>query len=642
MTQAMLLGVLFLPVLAGVVSSWRYVKEVPLVCMLVAAGMSILLAYQHWNDAAGGEYHWFSLGAQEVSLSYLLTPWALALLAVVNIISFLVHLFSTHYMRDDLRLSRYFGVLGLFTFSMSALVVSGNLLVTFMCWELVGVASYLLIGHWWHKEQAARAAKKAFIFNRVGDLGFITGLALCWHHYQTFELVHLVNASPLEGMSGIWLGLCFFIGAIGKSAQFPLLLWLPDAMEGPTPVSALIHAATMVAAGVYLLIRVEFLFAPPALDIVLIVGAITALLGAFAALTQHDIKKVLAYSTISQLGYMMAGFGAGSPWAAGFHLFTHAFFKAGLFLAAASVIDHLHQVSDHHTDVQDMRNMGGLGKKLPVTYLTYTVFAFSLMGVPLFSGFLSKDAILLALWSAASSGELLHVVALVCALVSVGLTAFYMMRQWQLVFHGDSQIRTEGMRESSPAYKVVLIVLAVASTAFVWSVNPISLQSVWLTSLGELQGLEYGLVVAGVAIALTLAGGLLGYFRYRKGSPIRSDYLGDAPTDLICQLSFHNSFLDKLYHKGVQQSVLAFSRITARVDRKIIDGAVNAVGVSGVAVAQVVGWLDRHIIDGAVNTTAHIVRSTGAVTRSVQGGKIQTYISLAVLGLLIIIFLALR
>ncbi|NJM94598.1 MAG: NADH-quinone oxidoreductase subunit L [Cytophagales bacterium] len=338
---------------------------------------------------------------------------------------------------------------------MQGLVVSDNLLLTFLFWELVGFSSYLLIGFWYHKSSAAQAARKAFMMNRVGDLGFLLGLLILWAQYATFDLSQLSqlfsSTAPAQGiwqghavngiqksseLSSLWLtlmGLGLFCGAVGKSAQFPLFTWLPDAMEGPTPVSALIHAATMVAAGVYLLVRVSALLTAEALVIIAVIGALTALLAALAATVQTDIKKVLAYSTVSQLGYMVLAVGTGAFAAAFFHLMTHAFFKACLFLGAGSVIHAVHRARPE-ADAQDMRSMGGLYKSLPWTFVTYAVASAALVGLPFFSGFLSKDLILESAWHwAQGQGGLAWVLPLV-AFGTVGITAYYMLRQVVWVF----------------------------------------------------------------------------------------------------------------------------------------------------------------------------------------------------------------
>jgi NADH-quinone oxidoreductase subunit L len=307
-----------------------------------------------------------------------------------------VHLYSSGYMAADSALKRYFAMLGFFTFAMLGLVLADNLLLIFVFWELVGFSSYLLIGHWTEQPGVATAATKAFVINRIGDIGFLAGLFIIWSNTGTFSIAELSGGTEIFSWQSS-ATLCLLWGAIGKSAQFPLFTWLPDAMAGPTPVSALIHAATMVAAGVFLLARTYFLFTPEVLLIVTAVGTVTALAGGLAALGQYDIKKILAYSTISQLGLMVIAIGVGSTNAFMLHLFTHAFFKAGLFLAAGSVIHTLEQARHSTNDtinIQDIRHLGGLKKFLPITFIVFVICGASLAGIPLFSGFLSKEAII--------------------------------------------------------------------------------------------------------------------------------------------------------------------------------------------------------------------------------------------------------
>lgn len=326
---------------------------------------------------------WFKIGNTQVSFRLMLDDLARLMVMVVTVVSFLIHLYSTGYMAGDFGIRRYFGMLGFFTFSMLGIVFSDHLILMFMFWELMGFSSYLLIGHWMQKPAASKAAQKAFLYNRIGDAALLIGILILWTHPDALWSYWKTTAA-----------LCIFFGVVGKSAQFPLFTWLPEAMEGPTPVSALLHAATMVAAGVFLLIRVNALFTEHALIVVTITGGATAVLGAVCALQQFDIKKILAYSTISQLGLMVLAVGIGAKDAALLHLFTHAFFKAGLFLAAGSVIhalSHSQFHAENNMDVQDIRNLGGLRKKLPVTFLTFCIAGASLAGIPLiriyFKGF---------------------------------------------------------------------------------------------------------------------------------------------------------------------------------------------------------------------------------------------------------------
>ncbi|MEM9857199.1 MAG: NADH-quinone oxidoreductase subunit L, partial [Bacteroidota bacterium] len=414
------LAILIIPLISFLVNGLfvygknRLSSYLSIALMLLTIVCSAVILYSVGSEVFTSEIDWFVVGGQTFSIGLLIDFSGAVMLAVISIVSFLVHLYSLLYMAKDSGYTRYFAFLGLFTFAINGIVLADNLLVVFVFWELVGLSSYLLIGHWYQKDSASKAAKKAFIINRIGDAGFIAALCILWSQFGTFHLLELETlmsnsvikdglwVSDIGSLPEVWLtvlGVGLFMAAMGKSAQFPLQVWLPDAMEGPTPVSALIHAATMVAAGVFLMSRVFVLLDMDSLLFVAIVGSLTAFMGAVAALAQNDIKKVLAFSTISQLGYMIMGVGVGAYDAALFHLFTHAFFKAALFLAAGSVIYSLHELAHEkglHFDAQDMRNMGEIKKALPVTFYTYFMAACALVGVPLFSGFLSKDALLVA------------------------------------------------------------------------------------------------------------------------------------------------------------------------------------------------------------------------------------------------------
>lgn len=434
---------------------------VSMIAAAVIAGLSL-------NLIAGGErftssMEWISLGSLTVSLGFKFDDLAALMLFVVSFVGFFIHLFSTGYMHDDKARARYFGGLSIFMFSMLGIVFADNLFMMFIFWELVGFSSYLLINHYHEKQTAADASKKAFIANRVGDFGFLLGIILCYWTYGTVNLTELGALSDSGGLAySRLIPLLLFCGAVGKSAQMPLQVWLPDAMEGPTPVSALIHAATMVAAGIFMLCRIEVLMVAEALNIIMWVGTITALYAALCAIVQSDIKKVLAYSTLSQLGYMVAAFGLGSMvfehngedvlvfagvGAAMFHLTTHAFFKALLFLGSGSVIH-----GCHHE--QDIFKMGGLRKKMPITFLTFTIGVLAIIGMPGLAGFFSKDAILLL---ALKNNTPVFGILVFTAI----LTAFYMVRMWKLVFFGETRSDNAAKsHESGLSMTLPLMVLA--------------------------------------------------------------------------------------------------------------------------------------------------------------------------------------
>jgi len=458
------------------------------------AGLSLGLIF-------GGErfetsMEWMSLGGLTISLGFKFDDLAALMLFVVSFVGFFIHLFSTGYMHDDQARARYFGGLSIFMFSMLGIVFADNLFMMFIFWELVGFSSYLLINHYHEKQTAADASKKAFIANRVGDFGFLLGIILCFWTYGTVNLSELGALADSGQLAySRLIPLLLFCGAVGKSAQMPLQVWLPDAMEGPTPVSALIHAATMVAAGIFMLCRIEVLMVAETLNIIMWVGTATALYAALCAIVQSDIKKVLAYSTLSQLGYMVAAFGLGSTMvdhdgdgvliaagvgAAMFHLTTHAFFKALLFLGSGSVIH-----GCHHE--QDIFKMGGLRKKMPITFLTFTIGVLAIIGLPGLAGFFSKDAILLLAYQ-----NNLPVFAIL--VFTAVLTAFYMVRMWKLVFFGSTRSdHAAKSHESGFSMTLPLIVLAILAIA-----------GGWPDVYGKLAGSVAGLVPHSEAAHLTI------------------------------------------------------------------------------------------------------------------------------------------
>jgi len=436
------------------------------------------------------------VGPLQIKMGILIDNLTAIMLAMVSLISLLVHLYSTGYMSGDKYYGRYFAYLGIFTFSMLGIVLSDNLFSIYIFWELVGLSSYLLIGFFFEKQSAADAQKKAFLTNRVGDIGMWLGILILYSQFHTFgyeEIYEHIKAGDFH-MSQGWLtaaGILLFMGCVGKSAQFPLHVWLPDAMEGPTPVSALIHAATMVAAGVYFVARIFVILTPDALHVIAFIGAITAFMAATIAITQHDIKRVLAYSTVSQLGYMVLGLGVGAYSAALFHLLTHAFFKACLFLGSGAIIHAMHHE-------QDMRWMGGLSKKMPWTFVTFTIATLALAGLPLTSGFMSKDAILAgALGFAEVEGGGIYYLIPVLGFFSAMLTAFYMGRQIWLVFFGKSRTHLKPadehhghddhghheVHEVPWAMRLPLVILASLSVFAVFSPDPLDGAKGWFMHL---------------------------------------------------------------------------------------------------------------------------------------------------------------
>ena len=553
-----------------------------------------------------GPFHW--------SLGFTVDNLSAVMMVVVNIISSLVHLFSIGYMQGDVRYGRYFAYLGVFTFSMLGIVLTNNFFLMYVSWELVGLSSYLLIGHWFEKKSASDAAKKAFVVNRIGDIGMFTGILILYANFHTFTfdaIFGAIKAGQIPFGSDAWLtaaGILIFCGAVGKSAQFPLHVWLPDAMEGPTPVSALIHAATMVAAGVYLVARTFVMMTADALMVIAYIGAITAFIAATIAIAQNDIKKVLAYSTVSQLGYMILGLGVGAYTAGFFHLATHAMFKGGLFLGSGSVIHAMHHAlhhsNDHQTDAQDIRNMGGLRKRMPITFWTFLIYSLAISGIPFTSGFLSKDEILAGSLAYGNlTGQ--YLIPIIGFFVA-GLTAFYMFRLVILTFLGEHKDyhRFEAIHESPKVMTIPLIVLAALCFFFFFTgnVNPLSNQG-WFTN--AIQRPE-SVVPAGVAAAssetfeealhqahvpammlsLTLAGlGMLVAFGTYYWKKISADAVAERLKP-VHQFFLNKWYFDEAYEWLFINGTKGLSRVLRWFDDTIIDGVVNGVGRWTLAVTR--------------------------------------------------------
>jgi len=527
-------------------------------------------------------FDWISAGDLHIPFSFLVDPLSSMMLLIITGVGFLIHVNSIGYMHSDAGFGKFFSYLNLFIFFMLLLVLGSNYVIMFIGWEGVGLCSYLLIGFWYTNSSYASAAKKAFIMNRIGDLGFLLAVFIM---FQTFGSVAFSKVFPqaadmLPGHTSIILITLFlFIGACGKSAQLPLFTWLPDAMAGPTPVSALIHAATMVTAGVYLIARSNVLFdlAPVIQHLVTIIGLATAVLGALIALTQTDIKKVLAYSTVSQLGYMFVGLGVGAYDGAFFHVITHAFFKALLFLCAGSVIHAMHHQ-------QDMRHMGGLRKKLPVTFVTMLVGTIAISGLPPFSGFFSKDEIL------AHAFEYNKIVWAI-AVFTAFLTAFYMFRMLYLTFYGTyrgSHHAEEKIHESPNSMTIPLVILAVLSAVGGFMGVPEALGgshwlSQWLSpvilhqSPAPDHATEYMLMavsVVGVLISIGLA-----YSKYVKRGHV--PVADEGKRTAMASLSFHKFYVDEIYNFLIKRPLDALSVFFYKIfDTKIVDGIVNGLGWS--------------------------------------------------------------
>ena len=594
--------------------------------------------------------NWIQLQNLTIPLEFRLDALGKLMLVLVHGIALLVQLYSISYMGNDARKGRYFAYLQLFIGAMLGIILAGNLLILYAFWELVGLASLLLIGFWYDRPAAAAAAKKAFLINRIGDAAFLLGILMTYLHTGSFSF----GTAPLPTLAGI----CLFMGCVAKSAQFPLLTWLPDAMAGPTPVSALLHAATMVAAGIFLLARIHPMLSPDVLLVVALIGTLTTLWGGFSALFQSDIKRVLAFSTVSQLGLMVAAMGTGNVSGALFHLLTHAFFKAGLFLAAGNVI--------HAVHTQNMHQMGDLRKALPHTYLTYLILAAALAGIPLGSGFLSKEAILAGAFSWANNHSGVAQLLPIALLLSSGLTAVYMARQIRLIFFGkpadgnpaatrdgaggpaaptDQSGQAvpardgglDGARQTVPAphesgwlMRGPVWLLALLSVGFWFSLNPFAAHAGWVSRfVGPLHEGGPGWL-APVSIGLVGMGGWLGF---RMPEP--------AVNRQLARASQQYGYLDQLYQRVIIGPVLWLASLTNRTDQRVIDGLVDGMGKGTVVVAHLIGFFDRFGVDGLVNGVGKLATGVGQITRSVQGGRIQTYIATAFAIIVLLLLLTL-
>ena len=603
------------------------------------------------------------------------------MLVVVTLVSFLVHLFSSKYMEGDVRYGRYYCSLLVFSASMLGLVLANNLLFLFIFWELVGLSSYLLIGHWYEKKSASDAAIKAFITTRVGDVGMFIGLMVCYLQVGSLQFADIFAAVEIGQLAEGWrtiAALGIFFGAMGKSAQFPLHVWLPDAMEGPTPVSALIHAATMVAAGVYLVGRMLPLFDEQALLVVAIIGAFTALFSATIALVQDDIKKVLAYSTVSQLGYMMLGLGVGGYVSGLFHLTTHAFFKAGLFLGSGAVIHAMHHE-------QSLSKYGGLFKKMPRTAVCYLLCTLALTGFPGFSGFWSKDAILADALAFSMEHRGFWFLPF-CGFATAFLTAFYMFRQFFLTFTGKPRDRHAYEHAHEVPWQMLVPLMVFGALALVgggfggWfaQVNPklngaeqvaqfaatgyrsTQVDALLKAPLEKHSGraaqaadsshqpaaqhhsaahAAHSLAMV-LATVLGLSGMLLGalvYWQRRDGSTVISAAWFKERFQGVHRVLWHKYYFDELYWVVFVLSTHAAARFCALFDRKVIDAVVDFTGRSGKDMSDAVDRADQRVVDGtAVLGTARLAASVGESLSYTQSGLVRQYLTLTAVGVVLI------
>src|SRR5262252_4835359 len=593
----------------------HWIKDKAHLVAVPAVILSFLFSVFAFLDVAGGHhstfrlYTWLTSGLLDIHIGITIDRLTAVMLLLVTIVSSLVHIYTIGYMQGEPGYARFFSYIALLTFSMLMLVLADNFLQLFVFWEAVGLCSYLLIGHWYERPSACAAATKAFIVNRVGDFGFLLGLFLAWTSFGSLTYLEIfaqahqsVNATLnlFAPVGGHWdvsvvtlVCLLLFMGAVGKSAQVPLHVWLPDAMEGPTPIAALIHAATMVTAGVFLVARLAPLYnlSPTAMTVVAITGGLTMVLGATIALTQTDIKRVVAYSTVSQLGYMIMACGLGAYAAGIYHLLTHGAFKALLFLGCGSVI-----IALHHE--QDMRHMGGLKDKMPVTYWTFVIGSLALSGFPLTAGFFSKDDLLVSTWSAGPLGEILTIFGLLTAL----MTAFYSFRLVFVTFWGPSHLDPHyagHVREPAKTMTVPLMVLAVLSIITGYFGIPGFLEPVFAT--GTESSPHHGGGTVGIMILATSMGllGIAGAYYVYVIKPGIPDQLA-RQWKALYQGSLHKWYVDEAYdHTIVRPMFFVADELWKKVDVAVIDGTVNGV--------------------------AHAIAWSGWLLRLVQSGQIQHY-----------------
>jgi len=658
-----------LPILAsGLIALLKQPRRKTSAALAIGAlSLSLLLSLAAFAHVVSGWLHgvavrevvnltWMQSGATNVDLGWILDPLSAAMILMVSFVGLLIFIYSVGYMEHDPNFTRFFCFLSLFAGAMLGVVISNSILLLFMCWEIVGLTSYLLIGFWYQKPSAAAAAKKAFLTTRVGDVFFLLGIVwlfaqsstlLFYNHgagsLEPTALASLLHQPAAFGLTAAGaIGLLIFAGAAGKSGQFPLHVWLPDAMEGPTPVSALIHAATMVAAGVYLIARVYPLMAAgaltggttTALTVVTWVGAFTAVFAALIAVAQNDIKRILAYSTVSQLGYMMAGLGMGGVAVGMFHLITHAFFKALLFMGAGSVIHGSHEE-------QDIRKMGGLWRKMPLTFATYAIGMLALCGFPLFfSGFWSKDGILEAAqhWSFAKAPFYMLVFGAL-------LTAFYMARQVSYVFFG----RERGEKPAHESPRVMTVPLAILAF-FAIALGAIGTPAwPWFRAFLEGRAANFDwngfaepglLALMGVSTLVVFLGLGLGWKLYGNQSPQpeAADVLEKAAPPVWLALR-NRLYVDEFYGATVIAFYYQWARFADWLDRRIWGGAVTAVAATFSLGARLNRFLDTNVVDGGFDKGCEELATGGGLLSLVQNGRVQTYLRLLALAVVALIVL---
>jgi len=646
-----------------------FISLLAITVSFIAGGLTWLAIWN--NPVVSIQVNWFTIGQTTFKVGILLNNLSTLMLLLVPTVALPVHIYSRAYMHGDSGIHRYWMYLSLFCFAMLGLVIMDSLLLMYVFWELVGFASYLLIGFWFTRETAVQANKKAFLVNRIGDLGFLIGLAILFTQFKTLNLVDLFGengliyqstitdglwTSPVNSLPQIWLtiaGLAFFLAAMAKSAQFPLHVWLPDAMEGPTSVSSLIHAATMVAAGVFLLATVFPLFNESALLFIAIIGTITAASAAYFALGQYDIKRILAFSTISQLGFMMVGIGIGTWDAALFHLTTHAFFKCLLFLSAGAVIHEMAHLKAHsHLDFdpQDLRNMGGLRQYMPKTFVLMSIASLALAGFPLTSGYLSKDSIVISSFEwAISKGNLYLIIPAILILVSI-LTAFYIGRLIFKAFFGEFRLLTQlqgklydhPLHEAPKTMLIPMFTLGLFCLFPVFSFNPFSYHDSWLMDGLLLDEYAFApshnahLIIPAILLLGSVIGWIIGWKWYVQNKyPLN-------PNSQALKAAFNQGYINEFYQSVFVNGTLKLTQFCYWFDRHIVDALVSLIQFIVLSLSQLSVWIDKYIVDGFVNTVASVAYWTGNQVRLVQNGKLQTTLYsvflLVLLGLIYLIF----
>lgn len=679
------LGAALLPLFAAVINvclrggSNKLAGWVSSLAILGSCVFSIIVFAKVWNKAhIDQQYLWFSIGNTKLYAGVLLNNLSALMLLLVSVIALPVHIYSTAYMQHDANYKRYFTYLSFFCFSMLALVVVDNLILFYACWELVGFSSYLLIGFWYTRPKAIMANKKAFIINRIGDLGLLTAIIILFMMYHTFDLDNLfglghmvsnsvmdhgvwaLDPNPLIDMQGVpkpplHLPVVYqyiacagiFLAVAAKSAQFPLHTWLPDAMEGPTSVSALIHAATMVAAGVFLLGRVYPMFTGTELTVLAAIGCFTAFMAATIALTQNDLKRILAYSTISQLGFMVMAMGIGAYASSLFHLATHAFFKCLLFLVAGMVIHQMQHIKDEYQldiDPQNILYMGGLRKKMPLTFIACLIGGLALIGVLLTSGYLSKDGILIQSFEWAEGKSWLYKLIPIGALITSWLTAFYVARLIVKVFFGKFRLMEVNpsiklhISDGGWQYRVPLLFLSVCCLFPLFSLNPALYEHAWLLNgFAKITALDrvniyHTIIPAGInVVSIPIIYWAWAIYVRQKAMPL-------PESGFLFRFSYHEWYIDKFYNRFVVAPVMGLSLAAQWFDRRIIDGFIHLLQRIAILFSKIAEWADRYIIDGVLHMLAGMVLGIGNFARNFQSGKVQYYL-FSMLAIILAIFI---